>query len=151
QSGTLIVKAIDSGSLEVQEALARVLVELAEARSQGAPRLVATATTEEAIVGPLAALFSKVRVFLPSLRERREDILPIAEEVLAGLAKEHGGVPKTLSAEARDALVARPLHGEAREIVATLVASWARAGKREEIRPEDFPPARPGKKRVGVD
>lgn len=151
-SGTLVVKAIDSGTPEVQEALGRVLVDLAAARKTGAPRLVATATSEEAIVGPLAALFSKVRVFLPSLRERREDVLAIAEEVLLHLASE-SGEPKGLAAPAREALASRPLHGEAREVVATLVAAWARAGARREIEVGDLPPPhpKPGRRRVGVD
>jgi hypothetical protein len=153
QSGTLVVKAIDAGPSEAQRTLARILVDLAEARRSGAPRLVATASSEEAIAPPLAALFSKVRVFLPSLRDRREDVIPLTEEVLSRLAHEQGGGPKTLSAAASEALVGRPLPGEAREIIATLVAAWARAGKRREILAEDLPPphARPERRRVGGD
>jgi len=58
---------------------------------------------------------SVVPLVLPPLRERRGDLEPLAEHVLARLGK-----PLTLAPEARAALAARPWPGNVRELENTL-------------------------------
>ena len=53
---------------------------------------------------------------VPALRERKEDILPIAEAVLARLAAELGESLPPLSEAAKQALVAYPFPGNVREL-----------------------------------
>jgi two-component system response regulator PilR (NtrC family) len=53
---------------------------------------------------------------VPPLRERREDILPIADAILRRLATEHGEQLPALSPEAVEALVTYPFPGNVREL-----------------------------------
>jgi two-component system response regulator PilR (NtrC family) len=53
---------------------------------------------------------------VPPLRERREDILPIADAILRRLAAEHGEQLPALSPEAAETLVAYPFPGNVREL-----------------------------------
>lgn len=66
-----------------------------------------------------ADLFYRINVFpifLPSLRERPEDVLPLAEHFLESFARESGQPPKRLSARAGDALRACAWPGNVREL-----------------------------------
>jgi DNA-binding NtrC family response regulator len=63
-------------------------------------------------------LWYRLSVFslrVPPLRERREDILPLAEHVLAGLRGRVGQVP-ALSDDARERLLSYPFPGNVREL-----------------------------------
>ncbi len=53
---------------------------------------------------------------LPALRERREDILPLAEALLVEANALAGGAPRRLTEEARNALVAYDWPGNVREL-----------------------------------
>jgi two-component system, NtrC family, response regulator AlgB len=57
-----------------------------------------------------------ITLTLPSLRERREDILPLAKRLLAAAAVRDGRPPLLLSAEAADALLHYPWPGNIREL-----------------------------------
>jgi DNA-binding NtrC family response regulator len=61
-----------------------------------------------------------VELALPSLAERPEDVLPLAESILRGLAPAHGGASWSLADEARAALVRHPWPGNVRELENTL-------------------------------
>ncbi|MEZ0227882.1 MAG: hypothetical protein ACAI25_04605, partial [Planctomycetota bacterium] len=140
KGGTLLLKALDGARPEVAVALAHVIDGLLVERMPGSPRIVATASA--AVRPELDALFApRDRVELAPLSKRREDVPELAAAILERLAAERGET-KTLSAGAREALAARSLAGEARELVAALTAAWMRAGSRPEILVEDLPPAR---------
>jgi DNA-binding NtrC family response regulator len=82
---------------------------------------------------------------VPPLRERREDVLPIAERFLAAR-----GIPAArLSAGAREALLARTWPGNVRELENALERALILAGD-EEVRPEHLgpPPPPPGRRRI---
>ena len=57
-----------------------------------------------------------IELQVPPLRERREDILPIAEAILARLAGELGETLPELSEAAKAALIAYPFPGNVREL-----------------------------------
>ncbi len=57
-----------------------------------------------------------VKVTLPPLRERRDDIIPLLQHFLKDLAKENGKPVKELSAEALQAVLEYPWPGNVREL-----------------------------------
>ena len=57
-----------------------------------------------------------VEIAVPPLRERREDILPLAEHFLARHARHYGRPGITLAQDATDALLAHPWPGNVREL-----------------------------------
>jgi two-component system, NtrC family, response regulator PilR len=57
-----------------------------------------------------------VRIRVPPLRERREDVIPLAEHFLKGFAAEHGRVELTLTAEAKRRLDQYGFPGNVREL-----------------------------------
>ena len=66
-----------------------------------------------------------VEISLPPLRERREDILPIAERVLARRASQRDEKPKRLSTGAAQRLLAHPFPGNVRELENALARAEA--------------------------
>ena len=68
-------------------------------------------------------LYHRLAVFpilLPPLRERRRDILPLAEKLLARVGAALGRAHLALSPAARDQIVAAPWHGNVRELANVL-------------------------------
>lgn len=64
-------------------------------------------------------LYYRINVFplvLPPLRERREDILPLATHFLHALARSYGNSPQQLSPQAADLLMAHDWPGNVREL-----------------------------------
>jgi two-component system, NtrC family, response regulator AtoC len=59
---------------------------------------------------------STFRIDVPPLRERRDDILPLAQDILADLCAEMGRRPVELSPRARDRLLAYAFPGNVREL-----------------------------------
>ncbi|KFE69972.1 sigma-54-dependent transcriptional regulator [Hyalangium minutum] len=59
---------------------------------------------------------SVFKVEVPPLRERREDVLPLAESLVAELCAELGRRPVTFSAAARERLARYPFPGNVREL-----------------------------------
>src|SRR5262245_31165398 len=98
-------------------------------------------------------LYHRLAVFpvrLPPLRERRADILPLAEELLIRIGRELGRRSPRLGAAARKRLLAAPWRGNVRELANALERA-AILAEAEEIRPEhlvlepaDTPPAPTG-------
>lgn len=57
-----------------------------------------------------------IHVEIPPLRERKEDILPLAKRFIAGFCKQYDKSPLTLSAEACKKLTEHPWYGNIREL-----------------------------------
>ncbi len=127
--GTLFLDEIGELPKETQVKLLRVIQER-KARPVGSTRdfdvtarLVA-ATNRDLRVEVEAGRFREdlfyrlnvIHVRIPSLRERREDILPLAEFFLARLAEAQGRSPWDLRSEARQRLLTHPFPGNVREL-----------------------------------
>jgi two-component system, NtrC family, nitrogen regulation response regulator GlnG len=80
-----------------------------------------------------------IRIEIPPLRERREDIPELLKHYLAEASKELGGDPKLLTASAENALVAFDWPGNVRQLVNACRRLTVTAPGRE-IRVEDIPP-----------
>jgi two-component system, NtrC family, nitrogen regulation response regulator GlnG len=80
-----------------------------------------------------------IRIEIPPLRERREDIPELLKHYLAEASKELGGEPKLLTASAENALVAFDWPGNVRQLVNACRRLTVTAPGRE-IRVEDIPP-----------
>jgi sigma-54 dependent transcriptional regulator, acetoin dehydrogenase operon transcriptional activator AcoR len=79
-----------------------------------------------------------VEIFLPPLRERREDILVLAEAFLRQEARETERSPLALVPEVAASLEAYHWPGNVREL-RNLCARWAVTVEGREVRPEDVP------------
>jgi PAS domain S-box-containing protein len=92
-----------------------------------------------------------IPIRLPPLRERREDVLPLARLFLARLNLE-AATPKRLSAAATRALLSHPWPGNVRELQNTIAFAFYRAPG-EEITSLDLPPeaAERGAEAAGSD
>ncbi len=131
--GTFFLDEIAEMKLELQAKLLRVLEQRRYERVGGSRTLDAdvrwvAATNRQ--LGQLRAsgdfredLYHRLAVFpihLPPLRERRSDILPIAESLLIRLASELGRGRLTLSDPVRRRLVEAPWPGNVRELANAL-------------------------------
>jgi len=147
--GTLFLDEIGEISAAFQAKLLRVLQEGEFERVGGSRtikvdvRLVA-ATNRNLEAAVLAGQFrsdlyyriSVVPIFLPPLRERREDVGMLAKEFLRRFNEEHG-VSLTLSKRAMDVLVACDFPGNVRELESCIKRTAALA-KNSMIVVEDF-------------
>jgi transcriptional regulator with PAS, ATPase and Fis domain len=82
-------------------------------------------------------LFYRLNVFrvtLPALRERPDDVAPLARHFLAEHAREHGRLPKTLDVEALSALESHFWPGNVRELKNVLERAVILAGSATVIR-----------------
>jgi two-component system response regulator HydG len=149
RGGTLLLDEIAEMPLGLQAKLLRVLQE-GRVRRVGASSAVAVdvrvlATTHRPLRQLVERgafrdeLYYRLRVFqlsVPPLRERREDVLPLARDVLRGLP----GGAGTFAPEAERALVAHRWPGNVRELVNAVrhAAALARGGVVERAHlPED--------------
>src|SRR5262249_10152256 len=80
-----------------------------------------------------------VEVVVPPLRERREDILPLARQLLAGAAKRFGKKAPTLAPEAANLLLRSKWPGNVREVENALERAVALASS-DRIGGDDLPP-----------
>ena len=128
-SGTLFLDEIGEMDLNIQSKLLRVLQDfeitpVGEARSRSVDVRVVAATNRDlegmAEEGGFRAdLFYRlnvVEIHLPPLRERREDIPLLIDELMAGNAKRLGVEAPTLSTEARSAMTAFDWPGNIRQL-----------------------------------
>jgi DNA-binding NtrC family response regulator len=79
-----------------------------------------------------------IRLEVPPLAERREDIAALAEHFLGRLAAQTGAPPKKLSRAAAAALLRHDFPGNVRELE-NLLSTAAVFAPGDEIRPEDLP------------
>jgi two-component system, NtrC family, response regulator AtoC len=157
EGGTLLLDELCEFKVELQPKLLRVLEErrffpVGSDRERGMNVRILAATNRD----PQAAIASgqlrqdlyyrlaTVTLRVPPLRERREDIVPLAEHFLVRFAAEFGRSRTTFSAEAKDALAAYDWPGNARELRnvverATMLADSALIGPVD----LDLPPVPP--------
>jgi two-component system response regulator PilR (NtrC family) len=92
-----------------------------------------------------------VQIRVPSLRERREDVLPLAEHFLRRFAAEHGRQVPALTAEARRRLDAYAFPGNVRELENLMERAVALAGG-DEMTVDALPaPLRTGVPAISLD
>ncbi|MBI1978125.1 MAG: sigma 54-interacting transcriptional regulator [Candidatus Omnitrophica bacterium] len=82
-----------------------------------------------------------MRIMMPPLRERGEDVIQFAEHFLDGIAKRTGGGRKTLTNEARILLKSYPWPGNIRELERELEKANALSGEHSEIERVHLSPA----------
>jgi two-component system response regulator HydG len=134
--GTLFLDEIENAPLSMQVDLLRVLqerciervggndtftvdVRLVAATNRDLARMVEAGRFREDLLFRLGVLVLDV----PPLRERRDDLVPLAEHFLARLAARRGGGPRSLSAEARRELFEHDWPGNVRELEHTIERS----------------------------
>ncbi|MCB1135890.1 MAG: sigma-54-dependent Fis family transcriptional regulator, partial [Chlamydiia bacterium] len=127
--GTLLLDEITEIPPGLQAQLLRVIQEQEFERVGGSKlvrvdvRLVSTsnrnmreAVQEKIFREDLYYRLNVVPIFLPPLRDRREDILPLSEYFLESLCQENHKASKTLAQSARDKLLAYHWPGNIREL-----------------------------------
>jgi two-component system, NtrC family, response regulator GlrR len=129
EGGTLLLDEVECLDLHSQAALLRFLQD-GHYRPLGAGRDVKAdvriIASSNAVLGDRvgAGLFrtdlwfrlNVANVRLPPLRERREDILPLAHHLLAGIAKKHRRRPPQIDAAAISQMLAHDWPGNVREL-----------------------------------
>src|SRR5688572_16278909 len=127
--GTIFLDEIADMSLKTQAKVLRVLQEQVMEAVGGSTRIkvdarVLAATNKDLTAEIRAARFREdlyfrlnvVPIFVPSLRDRQEDIPLLAEHFMAMLAREYGRRPKTFEADALIALRQYAWPGNVREL-----------------------------------
>jgi two-component system response regulator FlrC len=141
EGGTFFLDEIAELKPELQAKLLRVLEQRSFERLGGSRTIPANvrwiAATNRDLRAMLAEgrfrddLYHRLAVFpvrLPPLRERRRDLLPLAEALLARIARDLGRHPPELTAAARERLLAAPWPGNVRELANALERAVILAG-----------------------
>ncbi|MEW6268079.1 MAG: sigma 54-interacting transcriptional regulator, partial [Thermodesulfobacteriota bacterium] len=128
-SGTLFLDEIDSLSLPLQAKLLKAIEEKSvrrlgavSARRVDVKLIAATQHDLESLVANArfrADLYHRLAVLvlrIPPLRERRDDVVLLAERFFADFARAHGLAPRRLGEDARRWLRAHPWPGNVREL-----------------------------------
>jgi len=129
-SGTLFLEEVELLSPELQESLVRVLRAGDPAAAKGesrapdaSPRVIATASvdlrhlvSQGRFRDDLARLLDVVEIRVPPLRERPEDILPMARHFIEFFSRVCGRRPPRLSDAVEAMLVQYPWPGNVREL-----------------------------------
>lgn len=149
-TGTLLLDEITEIPLSVQSKLLRVVQEQEFERVGGTRpirvdvRLISTsnrnmkeAIDQKIFREDLYYRLNVVPIFLAPLRERKDDILPLAEYFLERLSAENKQVRKHLSEEARKKLINYPWPGNIREL-ANIIERTVVMSPSETIRAEDL-------------
>lgn len=150
EGGTVFLDEVGEMPLNLQTKLLRVLQERCVRRVGGLEDIAVdvrvVAATNRDLRSEVAAgrfrndLYYRLRVVpivVPALRERRPDILPIADTLLARLGAELGRPAITLSAQARQAMEAYDWPGNVREL-ANAIERGVIAASGEEIQADDL-------------
>ena len=151
-AGTLFLDEIGEVPSSTQVKLLRVLEERHVTRVGGTQETPIDVRVVAATNAPLrdgveqgrfrADLFYRLnvlRIYLPPLRERRQDIPLLVRRFIRELSKQHDRPFHGLSAEALQLLVEYPWPGNVREL-RNLIESMVVLSPGREIRPEDIPP-----------
>jgi two-component system response regulator AtoC len=151
--GTLFLDEIGTMPLDLQGKLLRVLQERECQRIGGAQTIkldvrfiAATNINMEEKVrdgGFREDLYYRLNVFpifLPALRERREDIPQLTKHLLEKIAATEGLAPKQLSQEALKILMSYTWPGNIRQLENVLEMAVILSGDREFLLPGDLPP-----------
>jgi len=150
--GTLLLDEIGDVPPAMQVKLLRVLQErevrrVGENRARPINVRVLAATNRDLLADVHAARFRQdlyyrlrvVEVVVPPLRERREDILPLARQLLAGAAKRFGKKAPALAPAAANLLLQYTWPGNVRELENALERAVALA-RSDRIDVDDLPP-----------
>jgi len=150
--GTLLLDEIGDVPPAMQVKLLRVLQErevrrVGENRSRTINVRVLAATNRDLLADVHSARFRQdlyyrlrvVEVVVPPLRERREDILPLARELLTGAAKRFGKKAPALTPDAANLLLRYGWPGNVRELENALERAVALAPS-DRIGVDDLPP-----------
>jgi DNA-binding NtrC family response regulator len=150
--GTLFLDEIGDMSLPLQSKLLRVLQErefekLGSSRTVKVDVRVVAATSadlqrriDEGTFRPdLYYRLNVVHLRIPPLRERREDIRPLAEHLLAKFCAATGLPAKTISEEAWDALAVYRWPGNVRQLQNAVERAAVLTGASDEIHLQDLP------------
>jgi DNA-binding NtrC family response regulator len=150
-AGTIVLDEVAALSPATQSKLLRVLEERTFERLGGTEtrtieaRLIAltNADLERAVSAgrfreDLFFRLSVLTLHVPPLRERRADIVPLAEHLLARLASVHGRAGASLTPEARHALESYEWPGNVRELKNAIERALV-FGKAPALAPEDLP------------
>lgn len=128
-SGTLLLDEVTEIPINVQAKLLRVVQEQEFERVGGSKtikvdvRLISTsnrdikeAISQRILREDLYYRLNVIPIFLPPLRERRDDIIPLAEFFLEKMSRENHKEKKNLSEEAQDKLLSYQWPGNIREL-----------------------------------
>jgi len=150
--GTLLLDEIGDVPAAMQVKLLRVLQErevrrVGENRARPINVRVLAATNRDLLADVHAARFRQdlyyrlrvVEIVVPPLRERREDILPLARQLLAGAAGRLGKKPPTLTPDAANLLLRYGWPGNVRELENALERAVALM-RSDRIGVDDLPP-----------
>jgi transcriptional regulator with PAS, ATPase and Fis domain len=150
--GTLLLDEIGDVPPAMQVKLLRVLQErevrrVGENRARSINVRVLAATNRDLLADVHSARFRQdlyyrlrvVEVIVPPLRERRDDILPLARQLLAGAAKRLGKKAPTLTPDAANLLQRYGWPGNVRELENALERAVALAPS-DRIGVDDLPP-----------
>lgn len=152
KGGTLFLDEIGDMPMELQTRLLRVLSSGCFYRVGGREPIDADVRVLAATNRDLEAMVAEgrfredlyhrlhvIRLRIPPLRERREDIAPLARHFLAVGAERFGVEPRVLSPEALAELEAFPFPGNVRQL--ENICRWILVmAPSAEVRPEDLPP-----------
>ena len=150
--GTLLLDEIGDVPPAMQVKLLRVLQErevrrVGENRARAINVRVLAATNRDLLADVHGARFRQdlyyrlrvVEIVVPPLRDRRDDILPLARQLLAGAAKRFGKKAPSLSPEAASLLLRHAWPGNVRELENALERAVALAPS-DRIGIDDLPP-----------
>ena len=154
-NGTLFLDEVGDLSLDAQAKLLRFLESgefypVGGIKKRNVQTRVVSATNKNVKTMIEQNLFRKdlffrlgvIKVEIPSLNERREDILPLAKHFLAGYMQKFGKTFSGLSSAAEKALMARDWTGNVRELK-NMIERAALTGKGRELTPADLGLERP--------
>jgi len=150
--GTLLLDEIGDVPPAMQVKLLRVLQErevrrVGENRTRSVNVRVLAATNRDLLADVHGARFRQdlyyrlrvVEIVVPPLRERREDILPLARQFLAGVAKRFGKKAPALAPKAANLLLGYSWPGNVRELENALERAVVLA-RADRIGADDLPP-----------
>ncbi len=155
--GTLFLDEIGDMSLRTQAKILRILQERRFERVGGTRTITVDvrllAATNKDLVAEIEAgrfredLYHRINVIpmrVPPLRERPEDIAPLADEFLALMAAKQHSEPKRLDPAAVELLAAQPWPGNVRELK-NLIERVTILCPQQEVGPEDLRPLLSGR------
>lgn len=136
-SGSLFLEDVDRLPAELQRRLAAQLQQAVQATA--GLRVLASAAPGSATLEPeLKQFLDVVRVTVPGLRQRREDIPLLAERFMREISREYGREPKRLSPDCLVALRAHDWPGNIREL-GNLIERLLLFAPGETVTVEDLP------------
>lgn len=141
QAGTLFLEDVDRLPLEDQQRIAAMLVD--RARQPDAPRWLASVRSEQNLDPDLSQVLEVIRIEIPPLARRKEDLPALTERFLREFSREYGKDPVRLGPAAWAAMRAYDWPGDVSEL-RNLVENWSATRSGEEIGPELVPGTAPG-------